>query len=158
MRNTDNYRTELIQKATPAELQFKKILEELGVKFAFQDKCVLDYPYRRTYYIDFVIKLKGYRQFLLIEIDGGYHSTETQKAEDDKRTDDLLKNVGPLIRFTNDEVLQKPETIKNEILRSMEMGVNHYKQIEKQSRSYYDWVALLFWLFLLFLAFAFLLK
>lgn len=70
-RNNSKYRIQLIQKATKQELEFKKYLEELGVKFNFQKGFLL--PYHRI--CDFYIK----KFRLIVEIDGGYHTLIKEK-------------------------------------------------------------------------------
>jgi len=52
---------------------------------------------------------------LIIEIDGGIHSTLDQKEKDQFRTDRLNELGIKIIRFTNEEVLGDIETVLNKI-------------------------------------------
>ena len=54
---------------------------------------------------------------LIIEIDGEYHNTKTQKVYDDLRTQDLSFQDIKVMRFTNDEV----ENEMNKVLKSIEL-------------------------------------
>ncbi|MCQ2242781.1 MAG: endonuclease domain-containing protein [Bacteroidaceae bacterium] len=62
--------------------------------------------FRRQHIIgDFIVDFVSLRHKLVIEIDGGYHSTKEQKEYDESRTMWLNKNNLQVIRFTNEEVL-----------------------------------------------------
>lgn len=83
------------KKPTPAELELKKQLQRWKIKFRSQR------PFH-WYIVDFVIPERR----LIIEVDGGYHLTEKQKAYDEKRTRYLEGLGNKVVRFTNDEVLK----------------------------------------------------
>jgi len=56
---------------------------------------------------------------LAIEIDGGYHDTEAQKARDAERTQ-ILNEMGiRVIRFRNEKVLENTETVLEEIAEAL---------------------------------------
>ena len=55
---------------------------------------------------------------LAIELDGGIHKNPEQKAYDTLRTDELNKIYGiTTLRFTNEQVLDKIDTVLEEIIR-----------------------------------------
>lgn len=88
----------LIERATPEELKFKKLLDDKKIEYYFQK--IIRLPKGGFYVVDFYIPLKN----LIIEIDGPYHQVTRQKFEDDIRTQNL-KNMGFKIkRITNEEV------------------------------------------------------
>ncbi len=59
------------------------------------------------YIVDFMCVEKG----LVIELDGGYHNTPKQKEYDECRTTHLQKLGYTELRFTNEELLLKPEEV-----------------------------------------------
>ncbi len=81
----------------------------LGVKFLRQHII-------GDYIVDFVCKQTG----LIIEVDGGYHSTPEQQQLDDLRTDFLHSQGFHVIRFTNEEVLYDTERVLEEIIAELE--------------------------------------
>src|SRR5262249_40488338 len=56
---------------------------------------------------------------LVVEVDGGYHDDEEQKKADEIRTKTLNKNNYHLIRFTNEEVLNKMDWVLEEIRKNL---------------------------------------
>ena len=64
-----------------------------------------------NYIADFVCLEKK----LVIEIDGGYHSTLEQQAYDEERTRYLQTQGYKVLRFTNEAVVATPETVLNQI-------------------------------------------
>ena len=87
-----------------------------------QDKTDLsEYKFRRQhiigqYIVDFVCLEKN----LIIEIDGGYHNTPEQKADDAVRTAELERLGFSVVRFTNDEVLHRTEDVLNKISAALQ--------------------------------------
>ena len=62
--------------------------------------------FRRQHIIgDFIVDFVSLRHKLVIEIDGGYHSTKSKTEYDASRTKWLNKNNLQVIRFTNEDVL-----------------------------------------------------
>jgi very-short-patch-repair endonuclease len=114
-----SFKSDLIERATPAELQFKHILDCLCIKYKFQ----LPVRIKRDWFIvDFY--LPQYQ--CVIEIDGGYHDDAVQSFKDKQRTDKLIQkgSINSVIRFTNDEVLNDKRATElalvNEIKAIME--------------------------------------
>ena len=81
---------------TEAESVFWNISKSNGLG----QKCRRQYIIGQ-YIVDFFFR----KSMLIVEIDGGYHSTEEQQREDAIRQD-WLEHMGyRLLRFTNEEVL-----------------------------------------------------
>src|SRR5690606_35283114 len=72
----------------------------------------LDDKFRRQHLIDdFIVDFVCLSKKLVIEVDGGYHSTAEQKEYDKQRTF-ILNNKGfKVIRFTNEEVLSNLQNV-----------------------------------------------
>ena len=101
-----SYQSQMKKESTEAERIMWQILrgKQLGDKF------------RRQHIIgnniaDFVCLEKK----LVIEIDGGYHSTLEQQAYDEERTRYLQTQGYKVLRFTNEAVVATPETVLNQI-------------------------------------------
>lgn len=78
--------------------------DKLGVKFRRQHPI-------ESYIVDFVCLQSA----LIVEVDGGYHETTEQKIYDEERTR-VLNEIGfTVIRFNNDEVLNRLEKILSKI-------------------------------------------
>jgi len=73
--------------------------------------------FRRQHIIDrFIADFISLENKLIIEIDGLYHQLPEMKISDSERTN-ALNNLGfDVIRFTNEEVLNAPEKVKETIL------------------------------------------
>jgi hypothetical protein len=62
---------------------------------------------------------------LIIELDGDLHG-EYYKIEEDKKRDEILKNLGyKTIRFENKEVFQNPDYVIEEIKKRFNKLANH---------------------------------
>lgn len=94
------FQKKLRVSATSAEKLFKKAMHERGLKFKFQK-----YFYSLTYkcIVDFYFASDNAK--IAVELDGGYHDSDSQQARDSARTSWLLlaRNC-KVIRFTNEEV------------------------------------------------------
>lgn len=94
-------KNELLSKSTIYE---KDLLHRLKQTFHKRVKAQLPFLINgKLYYADIAIpSLK-----LIIEVDGGYHSTETQRIKDAKRDEDF-KSIGyTTLRYTNEQVQSK---------------------------------------------------
>jgi len=102
---------ELRDNMTEAELKLWGILNKKqieGLRFKAQhpiDKYIADF---------YCHPLK-----LVIEIDGGIHLTRDQKEYDFGRTEELNNHGIKVIRFTNDEVINHLDDVKDEILKQI---------------------------------------
>jgi very-short-patch-repair endonuclease len=63
------------------------------------------------YIVDFVSRHSG----LIIEVDGGYHSEPRQNEDDQLREQELEQMGYHVIRFSNEEVLDEIESVKEKI-------------------------------------------
>ncbi|MCQ2267167.1 MAG: endonuclease domain-containing protein [Bacteroidaceae bacterium] len=76
----------------------------------------LGVSFRRQVIIgDYIADFACLAQKLIIEVDGGYHSTESQIQEDELRTQVLNRLGFRVIRFGNDEVMYDTEEVLNTI-------------------------------------------
>ena len=84
------------QAMTEAESMFWSVAKSNGMG----QKCRRQYIIG-TYIVDFFFR----SSMLVVEIDGGYHFTAQQQAEDSIRQNYLEKRGCKVLRFTNEEVL-----------------------------------------------------
>ena len=98
--------SQMKKESTEAERIMWQMLrgKQLGDKFRRQHII-------GNYIADFVCLEKK----LVIEIDGGYHSTLEQQAYDEERTRYLQTQGYKVLRFTNEAVVATPETVLNQI-------------------------------------------
>lgn len=101
-----SYQSQMKKEPTEAEKVMWQMLrgKQLGDKFRRQHII-------GNYIADFVCLEKK----LVIEIDGGYHSTPEQQAYDEERTRYLQTQGYKVLRFTNEAVVATPETVLNQI-------------------------------------------
>ncbi len=97
----EEYSEELKKNTTPSEKILRKLLKELNIKFVFQKH--ITYKKGVSYIMDFYLPMTK----TCIEVDGGYHNTKLQEDKDLIRTSNLNKMKVEVIRFTNDEVINK---------------------------------------------------
>jgi 5-methyltetrahydrofolate--homocysteine methyltransferase len=77
----------------------------------------IDFKFRRQHIIDrFIADFICLKRRLIIEIDGLIHSFPDHKINDDQRTERLNKLGFEVIRFTNEEVLNKTNRVLEKIL------------------------------------------
>lgn len=104
-------RSELIEKSTSAEKSACAILTRLGIRHVRQ------YPIwtgRRQYFADIYIpSLK-----LVLEIDGDYHFSKTQKRLDENRSAGIRRLGYSVCRLANKDA-RNPEKVTNKIRRYM---------------------------------------
>ena len=89
----------LVEKATPAELRLKELLDCAGIEYEFQKPI-------GPFVVDFCLP----RVNTILEVDGGYHNANRQFRYDERRTIHLEKHGWFLLRVTNDDVLNKQES------------------------------------------------
>jgi very-short-patch-repair endonuclease len=106
MANRETAR-ELRRNQTPAERALWELLrgrQVLGLKFLRQMPA-------NGFIADFCCR----EVRLVVELDGGIHETEQQAAYDDER-DACLRGLGyTILRFSNREVLEEPESVLRRI-------------------------------------------
>ena len=77
--------------------------------------------FRRQHPVDdFIVDFVCLAKKLVIEVDGGYHSTAEQKEYDEQRTMVLTKKGFQVLRFTNDEVLGDLDNVLHNIKVKLE--------------------------------------
>ena len=105
------FQAELKDRATPAEKQFKKILNSIHIAYDFQR---IIRSKKQHYIVDFYLP----EYHVVIEIDGGYHDNPEQIKKDEQRAKNLQANkiVARVLRFTNDEVLKDIHTAKRALI------------------------------------------
>lgn len=97
----------------------KKLWEEL------KSKKLQNYKFRRQHPIlNFIADFYCHELFLIIEVDGKYHNTIEQKEYDKQREELLNFQEIEVLRFTNEEVLNSIEIVKQQIL----IKANNIKQ------------------------------
>jgi len=100
---------ELRRKQTPAEEILWALLRRkqcLGLKFRRQQQI-------GTFIVDFYC----HQARLVIEVDGGVHSTTEQAIRDQNRDIYLREHDYLLLRFTNQQLFEDPENVLREIAR-----------------------------------------
>jgi len=71
-----------------------------------------EYKFRRQHPIfRFIADFYSHSLLLVVEIDGGYHTAIEQKELDAFRDEDMNHLGITVVRFTNDEVVNHPQTI-----------------------------------------------
>ena len=105
---SENFRkAELLRlNMTPAEtLLWEKLKDnQLGVKFRRQHPIHL-----------FIVDFYCHEKKLIIEIDGEYHNSKQQIQKDFEREELLIFQDLSILRFTNEEVLEKTDMVLKKI-------------------------------------------
>lgn len=114
IRRNNVFRKRLISNPTVYETKFKKLLDEINIRYMFQKgfikgdlHCIVDFYLPKPYK-------------LCIEIDGEYHNELSQVAKDINRN----KYLGgfrefTVLHFTNKEVSDKKEFVIEKLLSTM---------------------------------------
>ncbi len=87
----------LKHRATKEELIVKKFLDESKIKYIFQKSFIKDYYCIVDFYIPKPFKL-------VIEADGGYHTTEDQRKKDYRKDQYLMNRGFDVLRITNVQI------------------------------------------------------
>ena len=101
---------------TSSEFKAKKILEDHGFS-VIHNQCLYGY------YPD--LRIAGTK--LLIEIDGGYHSSRNQKEKDAQRTKNLERGGFIVLRFTNAQI-KNPDLLISKVRAAL--GIREIKKPE----------------------------
>lgn len=80
----------------------------------------LGQPFKRQHIIgNFIVDFACLDSMLVIELDGGYHHTESQTTSDEERTEKLNGMGFEVIRFDNEDIVGRTgevlETIKEKL-------------------------------------------
>jgi len=99
----------------------KKHTEAEGVLWELLRDSKLGVKFRRQHPIDkYIVDFICLQESLIVEADGGYHTTEEQKFYDKERTR-VLNEIGfEVIRFTNEEITEHLYKIKEKIKTRIE--------------------------------------
>ena len=102
-------------------------------------KLGIELKFRRQHSIDaFIVDFICIPKRLIVEVDGGYHETDDQKAYEEERTKKLNELGFEVIRFTNDEVInntkQVLKTIAKKTVEFDKNSINH-PEINQQSQT-----------------------
>jgi very-short-patch-repair endonuclease len=101
---------QLRKNTTPAESRLWDVLRHrqmLGYKFRRQapiGSCIVDYV--------------CFEQKVIVELDGAHHMETVEK--DDERTNWLASQGFRVIRFVNDEVFERMDSVKEAIIRALQ--------------------------------------
>jgi len=98
-----------------------------------RNRKINDAKFRRQHAIEgYIADFVCLEKKLVVEVDGGYHNAEIQKKMDQLRTLTLQKNNFRLIRFTNDDVLEKKNWVLEEIRNALKSGSNSPSPKERE--------------------------
>lgn len=102
-------RKNLKRKRTYSEIMFKRILDELEIRYKFQKFIRCD----RARFVDFY--LPEYK--LIIEIDGYYHNMPDQITRDKQRETAILDKLPQwkIKRITDEQLINDKDSIINEL-------------------------------------------
>lgn len=91
--------------------------------------------FRRQHIIDcYIVDFVCLEKQLIIEIDGGYHSTPEQQAKDADRTRHLESLGYHVLRFTNEEVIAHPECVMQQITSHMAQPISFQQEKETKEK------------------------
>ena len=100
---------------------------KLGVELKFRRQHPID-----AFIVDFICIPKK----LIVEVDGGYHENEEQRAYDEERTKRLNELGFEVIRFTNEEVINNTNQVLKAIAKkTVEFDQNNINQPEVNQQS-----------------------
>jgi len=104
-----------LSNRTRGELACEEILRSLGVDF--EPEKIMFYGTKGRFVIFDLYVPTGYNTGLAIEADGGVH--KSQKGYDRQR-DSYFEAVGiKTLRFTNTEIIKRPDMVKKRILEAL---------------------------------------
>lgn len=108
------YKKELQDRATPAEVCFQNILLNAGINHKFQQVMKNSSCF---YIVDFYLP----QYAAVVEIDGGYHNTGEQEQKDKHRTNVLIEKngVAVVVRFKNEEVFCGSEYVLQKLAQAL---------------------------------------
>lgn len=98
----------LKKNITVSELRFKKLLDEMGIKYQFQKRI---FTKEKFYIADFYLK----KSKIVVEIDGGIHNDRFE--QDKNREIEILKTrkIKFIVRFDNEIINNNIELVKTNI-------------------------------------------
>jgi len=113
------YAREMRKSQTEAEAEIWKLLRNRNLEgFKFLRQHILRYKLAESKSLFFIVDFYCHEKKLVVEIDGEYHRYQ---LDADKRRDEIMKAHGlEVIRFYNDEVMNKLNEVKRRIIESLE--------------------------------------
>lgn len=103
---TKQFAIDLRQKMTHAELVLWEQVRKKRLGFRFRKQSII-----LGWIADFYCPSTG----VVIELDGGYHSTNRQQIKDKKRDSVMSKHGFIILRFPNEEVLTNLDSVLSAI-------------------------------------------
>lgn len=105
----DKFKKERISSVTPTQKMLVNALGEMSHEFSFGTVKEREiYTQNGVRFADIYIKKYG----LIIEVDGGYHSSPDQRIKDIQRDEEVWKEKQIItLRFTNDEIENQLENV-----------------------------------------------
>jgi methylmalonyl-CoA mutase cobalamin-binding domain/chain len=117
----------LIDKAKEMRREQTKAEEELWDRL--RDRKT-GYKIRRQHIVNgYIADFICIEKKVIIEVDGGIHSTKEQKEHDKFRTEILNNNGFIVIRYTNEEVLQNPYEVAKNIKEQLDNLPSHKRAL-----------------------------
>ena len=99
------------------EMRKRPTAAEDALWLILKDEQFVQYKFRRQHPIArFIADFYCHGLRLVIEVDGGYHILQEQKAFDSFRDEDMAALGISVLRFTNDDILQNADRTKSGIL------------------------------------------
>lgn len=103
-------------KALAAELRKNMTYAEKVLWQQLRNRKLGDLKFRRQHPVDiFILDFYCHEKKLAIEVDGGIHNHEAQKEWDENRTYELNEFGIVVLRFSNEEVIDKTEMVVDSI-------------------------------------------
>lgn len=118
LKRVRGFQQENISNPTPGEHAFKVKLDTIGMDYEQQKLFNVNTKKNPQYkLVDFYVP----QMKLIIEIDGGYHSTPAQAKKDFIREQQLIRKPGVfnIVRFTNREAFKLSE---DDIIKRIDMS------------------------------------
>lgn len=103
-------------KALAAELRKNMTYAEKVLWQQLRNRKLGDLKFRRQHPVDiFILDFYCHEKKLAIEVDGGIHNQAIQKEWDESRTYELNEFGITVLRFSNEDVIDKTESVINSI-------------------------------------------
>jgi len=103
-------------KALAAELRKNMTYAEKVLWQQLRNRKLDDLKFRRQHPVDiFILDFYCHEKKLAIEVDGGIHNSGEQKEWDENRTYELNEFGITVLRFSNEDIIDKTESVINSI-------------------------------------------
>ena len=120
MGNRDNYkwmapdRYEILKNNARENRKYQTDTE--GLLWHYIRRNSLGHRFRRQFVIgDYIADFVCLRKKLIIEVDGGYHTTEEQQQKDKVRSEWLYKQGFFVLRFTDTQIINEIDFVLSRI-------------------------------------------